>query len=247
MTTAPGHVLVIGGTRGLGRMVADRFLDRGHAISVLSRRTPDPPVAGIAHISGDLETLSDASDIVNRVLAAGGPLQYLIFCQRYRGQGDPWHGELQVGLTATRLLIEGFRPHFVPTGDRAIGVVSSVYASFVGGSQPVGYHVAKAGLNQMVRYYAWELGRIGIRTNAVMPLTFVKPESRAYYEAQTELMKLYDEFVPLRRPGDAEDSANLLDFLCSAKASFINGQCINVDGGVSVVWQEELARRVTGV
>jgi enoyl-[acyl-carrier-protein] reductase (NADH) len=47
--------------------------------------------------------------------------------------------------------------------------------------------------------------------------------------------------------GNAEDSANLLDFLCSDKAAFINGQCIFVDGGVSVVWQEELAKKMGAV
>jgi NAD(P)-dependent dehydrogenase (short-subunit alcohol dehydrogenase family) len=247
MSGGPGHALVIGGTRGLGRVVAGRFLDRGHAVTVVSRRVPDAPPDGTVHLIADLETLTDATDVIARVVDAGGPVRYVVFCQRYRGQGDAWNGEIQVGLTATRLLIDGLRPHFVTEGDRAIGVVSSVYGAFAGGSQPVGYHVVKAGLNQMVRYYAWELGRLGIRANAIMPLTFIKPESKAYYGSQTALMQLYDDFVPLRRPGSADDSANLLDFLCSAKAAFINGQCIFVDGGVSVVWQEEMARRLTGV
>jgi NAD(P)-dependent dehydrogenase (short-subunit alcohol dehydrogenase family) len=247
MTAPPAHVLVVGGTRGLGRVVADQFLNRGSTVSVLSRRAPEHARERQHHIAADLETLTDASDIVARALAAGGPLRYVVFCQRYRGEGDPWHGELQVGLTATRLLIDGLRAHFTADGDRAVGIVSSVYASFVGGSQPVGYHVAKAGLNQMVRYYAWGLGRGGIRVNAVMPLTYIKPESREFYGSQPRLTQLYNDFVPLRRLGNAEDTANLLDFLCSDKAAFINGQCIFVDGGASVVWQEELARHLTGI
>ncbi len=47
--------------------------------------------------------------------------------------------------------------------------------------------------------------------------------------------------------GDAEDSANLLDFLCSDKAAFVNGQCIFVDGGVSAVWPEEVARNLSNL
>jgi NAD(P)-dependent dehydrogenase (short-subunit alcohol dehydrogenase family) len=247
--TKDDHVCVVGGTKGLGRVVVQHFLDRGCRVTAVSR---NPPVAGtvskgLCHIAADLETLADAGDIVQRALGIGGPLRYLAFCQRYRGNGDPWQGEIQVGLTATRLLIEGFAENFCADGDRAIGVVSSVYAEAVGGSQPVGYHVVKAGLNQMVRYFAWTLGKKGLRLNAVMPLTYVKPESRAFYEGNTKLQRLYKDFVPLGRLGDAEDSANLVDFLCSDKAAFINGQCILVDGGVSVMWPEELARSGSGV
>jgi NAD(P)-dependent dehydrogenase (short-subunit alcohol dehydrogenase family) len=243
--TDAGHVLVVGGSKGLGRVIANRFVARNHKVTVLSRSRVES--ADLGHIATDLESLTSADQVVAQALKIGGPLRYLIFCQRYRGKGDPWQGEIQVGLTATKLLIEGFADHFVGEGDRAIGVISSVYADFVGGSQPAGYHMVKAGLNQLVRYYAWEMGRKGVRANAIMPLTFMKPESRDVYMANQRLQQAYDQFVPLRRMGDAEDSANLIDFLNSDKAAFINGQCIFVDGGVSVIWPEELARSFHGV
>lgn len=244
-----GQAVIIGGTKGLGREVTERFLARGHKVTVVSRHRPpalnaDPQ---LHHVAANLETLTDAAGIVEPTVAAAGPLQYLVFCQRYRGEGDPWQGELQVSLTATRLLVEGFAGHFVPDGDRAIGLVSSVYAEFVGGSQPLGYHVVKAGVNQLTRYYAWELGCRGIRVNGIMPLSYIKNESRDFYRSKPELTGLYKRFVPLGRMGDTQDSANLLDFLCSEKAGFINGQCIFVDGGVSVVWQEELAKSLIAV
>jgi len=240
---AADHVLVIGGTKGLGRVVAERFSSAGAAVTVVSRHKSDPsPQPALSHIAADLENPNCAGDIVSRALEVAGPIRYLLFCQRYRGTGDPWRGELQVSLTATKTIIEGFADQFCPDGDRAIGVVSSVYAEFVGGSQPVDYHVAKAGLNQLVRYYGWTLGRKGIRINAIMPLTYMKPESRDFYLANQNLLDVYNRFVPLGRLGQVEDSADLLEFLCSRKAAFINGQCIFVDGGTSVIWPEELAR-----
>ena len=239
-----GHAVVVGGSRGLGRVVVDRFLTRGMDVTVLSRRPSEPASEDrIRHIAVDLEAAESVRGVWERVIEAGGPVRYLILCQRFRGDGDPWQGEIQVGLNASRDLIEGFKDHFTPEGDRAIGVVSSVYAEFTGSSQPVGYHVVKAGLNGMVRFYAGTLGRRGIRINAVMPLSYIKPESRAYYQSRTDLHAMYDEFVPLRRMGDADDSANALDFLCSDRAGFINGQALFVDGGVSVVWPEEVAKR----
>ena len=244
-----GQAVIVGGTKGLGREVAERFLARGHAVTVVSRQRPaalknDPR---LRHVAVDLETLRDASAVVIPAVSGAGPIQYLVFCQRYRGEGDPWQGEFQVSLTATRILVEGFSDHFVFEGDRAIGIVSSVYAEFVGGSQPIGYHVVKAGLNQLTRYYACELGRRGIRVNGIMPLTYIKDESRNFYNSKPELAELYNRLVPLGRMGESRDSADLLDFLCSERAAFINGQCIFVDGGVSAIWQEELAKRMTGV
>jgi NAD(P)-dependent dehydrogenase (short-subunit alcohol dehydrogenase family) len=242
------HVLVVGGTRGLGRAVVERFSRAGATITVVSRNAVQPsPGHNSRHIAADLESSGCAKDILTQAVAAAGPLRYLVFCQRYRGTGDPWQGELQVSVTATKQIIEAFAEHFCPEGDCAIAVASSVYADFVGGSQPVGYHVAKAGLNQMVRYYAWTLGRKGIRINAIMPLTYMKPESKDFYLGNKALLDVYKRFVPLGRPGDVGESADLLEFLCSRKATFINGQCIFVDGGASVVWQEALAKDFSGL
>jgi len=243
------HAVVVGGTRGLGLVVVERLLSRGFDVTIISRR-PSPRHAGNSktrHIEVDLEIMESLDGVWTKACDSLGEISYLILCQRFRGQGDPWEGEIQVGLTASRCLIEGFADHFTSAGDRAIGVVSSVYAQFVGASQPVGYHVVKAGLNEMVRYYASTLGRRGIRVNAIMPLTYMKDESRQFYESNAGLMDVYERLVPLRRMGHAEDSANALNFLCSEQASFINGQSLLIDGGVSVVWPEEVAKIFSGL
>jgi NAD(P)-dependent dehydrogenase (short-subunit alcohol dehydrogenase family) len=244
------HAVVVGGTRGLGFVVVERLLSRGCDVTVISRQ-PSPRHAGnskVRHVAVDLEDTANLDGVWIRTCESAGRINYLFLCQRFRGQGDPWTGEIQVGLNASRCLIEGFADHFTSTGDRAIGVVSSVYAQFVGASQPVGYHVVKAGLNEMVRYYASTLGRRrGIRVNAIMPLTYIKDESRQFYENNASLMEVYERLVPLRRMGRVEDSANALNFLCSEQASFINGQSLFIDGGVSVVWPEEVAKHFAGL
>jgi NAD(P)-dependent dehydrogenase (short-subunit alcohol dehydrogenase family) len=236
-----GQVVVVGGSKGLGKAVSERFATQGYVVTVIARSRPSSEVV-MNHVTVDLESMTSGDASVAETIRIGGKVKYLIFCQRYRGSGDSWIGEIQVTLTATRLLINAFADYFVSVGDRAIAVVSSVYAEFIGGSQPDGYHVAKAGLNQLVKYNAWVLGRKGIRVNAILPLTYVKPESEEFYFASTELMKLYQEFVPIGRIGHVENSTDLLEFLCSEKANFINGQAIYVDGGVSIIWPEEIAR-----
>lgn len=240
------HVIVVGGSSGLGLATVKLFLARGFFVTVLSRRKPPVSelIGQLVHIPIDLDRLEDFSIIQNSFSHAAGKIRYLIFTQRFRGTGDPWIGEMKVGLYATKLLVEGLLPHFSPTGDRAIVAVSSVYANFIGSSQPVGYHVVKAGLNALIRYYSWSLGPRGIRANSIMPLSYVKDETRQHFEGKPELASLYTKFVPLGRMGDVNENVDAIDFLCSEKSSFITGQNLFIDGGTSVVWQEEVANGV---
>ncbi len=167
--------------------------------------------------------------------------------QRYRGQDDDWTGEIQVSLTATRQLIELLVPKFETRGDRGIVLVSSVFGDRVGDGQPLSYHLCKAGMNQMTRFYAANLGQKGIRVNAITPFTFLKEESKDFYLNNKELSDLYQEIIPLGRMGTTEDSANAIAFLCSPAAGFITGQNLYIDGGMSLVWPETIARRLRSI
>ena len=60
-------------------------------------------------------------------------------------------------------------------------------------------------------------------------------------------MGLYEEIVPLGRMPTSEDSANVISFLCSPAAAFVSGQNIYVDGGLSLVWPETLARKLKSI
>jgi NAD(P)-dependent dehydrogenase (short-subunit alcohol dehydrogenase family) len=151
MPDAPEHAVVVGGTKGLGAVVVERFLARGFTVTVLSRAPSDRQTGNpcIRHVAVNLENPREIEGTWLQACEPARPVRYLALCQRFRGEGNPWAGELQVGLAASRSLIEGFAPHFCDNGDRGVGIVSSVYAQFVGSSQPVGYHVVKAGLNAM--------------------------------------------------------------------------------------------------
>jgi len=111
----------------------------------------------------------------------------------------------------------------------------------------VSYHVAKAALSQMVRYYAVALGPLGIRVNCVSPGTIMKEEAQSFYAAHPELWELYGRIIPLGRMGSAGEVARAIAFLCSPEAGYITGQELVVDGGLSVQWQESVARRASGL
>lgn len=239
------HSIVIGGTRGAGHVTAEQLASRGDTVTALGRRAPAGPLssANITYHTLDILDRAALDDVLQTAIQTCGPVTNLLFFQRHRGDGDDWTGEIETTLTATRTIVELLADRFTEGGGSVV-FASSVFADHVGDGQPASYHVAKAGLVQLMRYYAVNLGPRGIRVNSVSPFTYLKNESKQVYLENEELLALYREIVPLGRMGTAEDVAKLAQFLCSADASFITGQNIVVDGGLSLRWPESLARRL---
>lgn len=243
------HSIIFGGSKGLGRVLTRQMAARGDHVTVISRS--EPPLAertvGARYLAADISDTTATKAALDTAIKESGALNYLVFCQRYRGKEDSWVGELAVSLTASKQVVEYVQDRFAKAGDCGIVFVSSVFGDRIGEGQDISYHIGKAGLNHMARFYAVNLGRRGIRTNAVTPFTFLKEESKNFYLDNKELISLYEEIIPLGRMATSEDSANVITFLCSPAAGFVSGQNIYVDGGLSLVWPETLARKLKSI
>ena len=245
------HALVVGGTRGAGRLAVRRLVAEGYRVSVLARNPPAPSkqkLRAVRYWQADLGDQASLEQAITAINAARGSVDCIAFFQRFRGTADAWQGEIQTSLTGTRSLIELLVGKF-NLRNAAIVIVSSVNASLISKHLPLGYHVAKAGLNQIVRYYAVALGSRGIRVNSVSPGTFLKEESRDAVLSNAKLVALYQRIVPLARIGTADEVVDAVTFLAGSRSSFITGQNLVVDGGLSLVFQEALALELvpTGV
>lgn len=210
------HLVIVGGSSGIGRDVQPTLWHLGYAVTMLPRHI-EPPL--------------------------GVPTDALLLCQRYRGGLPDWGGEFTASLSRSKGCIEGIVEDMESGG--SVIVMASVAAVSVEEEQPVSYHACKAALVEMVKYYAVTLGPKRIRVNAIIPGLTIKPEARAFYDSHPELKALYQDITPLGRMGTVEDIAHLVDFLISEKSSYLTGQTITLDGGISLRSPWALARRVS--
>jgi len=214
------HLVIAGGSTGIGRDIVPTLQVRGHAITRLSRGR-----------------YAEGLDAIHR----HQPIDGLLLCQRYRGP-DEWEGEIATSLTATKEMLEWVGSRLM---DVSIVLIVSVAAVSVEEEQPVSYHMAKAAMMEMVRYYAVTLGSSGVRVNAILPGLTIKPEAREFYDAHPQLEALYRDITPLGRLGTAADVGYLVDFLVGPSSAYLTGQTIVLDGGISLRSSWALARRVS--
>lgn len=241
------HSLIVGGTRGIGRALVRILAEEGHIVSVIGSKPPedaDISIPNANYWTVDLLDRKALLSVLAEIIKQNGNLGHLVCLQRYRGEGDDWVGDIETTLTSTKILIEQLATEFDGASDNSIVLANSTAVNFVVENQPLSYHVAKSGIDQMIRYYAVNLGPKGIRVNGISPGTIIKERSRDYYLKNEKVYGFYKKIIPLNRMGTAEEIAQVIEFLCSPKSSFITGQTIVVDGGLTLQWQESLAQKI---
>ena len=145
---------------------------------------------------------------------------------------EDWDAIIATNLTAPFVVAQAVIPGMVERGRGAIVNVASLMSE-LGRPTIVPYTAAKGGVRQLTRGLATELGPTGVRVNAIAPGYFLTEMNRALIDDQS-----FDGWVrgrtPMRRWGNPDELAGLAVFLCSDAASYITGQTIFVDGGMSV-------------
>ncbi|WP_157936934.1 SDR family NAD(P)-dependent oxidoreductase [Geodermatophilus chilensis] len=236
--TSPGTVLVIGGSSGIGRAVVERLAADGVPV-VLTHHTGAERAADlVAGSAGDVRTVRcdvrRPDDVTAAFEAAGPDLRGVVHCAgawTYTRLADLTVEELDDawarGARSVALVLQeaGRR---LPEGSSVV-VLSSVAAELAPARQ-TSYVMAKAAAEGAVRVAAKELGRQGIRVNAVRPGATDTPQLRATTgEAAIEAMA---KAPALRRLGRAEDVADVVAFLLGPAARWVTGTVVEATGGL---------------
>jgi 3-oxoacyl-[acyl-carrier protein] reductase len=148
---------------------------------------------------------------------------------------ERWWRLIDVDLGGVFRCFRAAIPHMIDAGWGRLLATSSIAGAYQGWAQHAHYTTAKAGIVGLVRTLAVELGPHGITANAIAPGVIETPQSLDPVNSLgPEGVREFAGRVPVRRNGQPEDIANTFRFLASEEASFLTGQVLLVDGGVSL-------------
>jgi NAD(P)-dependent dehydrogenase (short-subunit alcohol dehydrogenase family) len=245
-----GTAIVTGAGQGMGRSFALRLARDGYAVAAVDiqaeklRETVTCVVARYGMARAYVADLSDVPTIESLVAEIDrdlGPIEILVNnAGRIKTQAlldvseQDWDQIMGINARGLFFLLQAAGRRMVERRHGSIINIGSVAARSARPKQTV-YGASKAAVLNLTKSAAAAFGPAGVRVNAICPGVIDTPMTKAVQEARTpEEVHHILESIPLQRMADAGEVAEVVAFLASERSSYINGQAINVCGGIEM-------------
>jgi 3-oxoacyl-[acyl-carrier protein] reductase len=239
--------LVTGGSRGIGRACVERLAAEGARVAFLykgNQQAADALVANLQSegrearaIQADVVDGPRAEQVVADLLAAWQHIDILVNSAGIIRDGlfatmspEQWRDVIDTNLNGTYNYCRAVTQPMLSRRQGSIINLSSVAAEF-GSRGQVNYAASKGGIDGLTRCLAKELASRKVRVNGVAPGMIETDMSQVVRNLAGDRIK---EYIPLRRVGQAPEIASVVAFLASDDASYMTGQILRVDGGLSL-------------
>jgi NAD(P)-dependent dehydrogenase (short-subunit alcohol dehydrogenase family) len=235
--------VVTGAARGIGLAVARWFLEHGHRVALLDRdgATLDAAVAALGRPDDAIAIRCDVSDEAQveaaaravdgrfgRVDALVNNAGVAVFEHIQRTSFAQWRDVMATNLDGVFLCTQAFGARMQARGRGAVVNVASI-SGLRASTMRVAYGTSKAAVIHLTKQQAVELSHFGIRVNAIAPGPVDTAMAKLVHTAAVRAD--YHDAIPLARYGAEDEMAQVVGFLCSDAAAYVNGQVLAVDGG----------------
>ena len=243
--------LITGAARGIGKAIALRFAQEGANIAFTDLVLNDDMAAGLEATRKEIEAVGvtcrayagNAADFaeteatVKKIKEDFGTIDILVNNAGITKDGlmlrmteQQWDAVINVNLKSAFNFIHACTPIMMHQRGGSIINMSSVVGVH-GNAGQCNYSASKAGLIALAKSIGQEIGRRGVRANAIAPGFIDTAMTQSLPE---NIRKEWIDRIPLRRAGKVEDIANVALFLASDLSSYVSGQVIQVDGGMNM-------------
>lgn len=241
-------VIVTGGSSGMGKYMAKKFAQEGAKVVITGRNQERLDEAKseievspntVLTVQMDVREIEHVERMVKETDKAFGTIDYLVnnaagnfICPAEKLSVNGWNSVINIVLNGSFYCSSEVGKYWIEKGIK--GSITNMVATYAwdAGAGVIHSAAAKAGVLSMTRTLAVEWGRkYGIRVNAIAPGPIERTGGAGKLWESEEAAKRTINSVPLGRLGQPEEIAELAYFLFSDKASYINGECITMDGG----------------
>jgi len=238
-------VLITGGSRGIGKGIVYKLIEYGANVAFTYSSSASASNKIVADLDSngtickayksDASKLEECETLVENVLSDFGSIDVLInnagitkdnLLMRM-SEGD-FDSVIEINLKSVFNMTKACQRVFLKNRKGSIINMSSV-VGVKGNAGQSNYAASKSGIIGFSKSIAIELGSRNIRCNVIAP-GFIKTEMTD--KLSEDIIKAWNNSIPLKRPGETQDVANLCLFLASDLSNYITGQVINVDGGL---------------
>jgi len=242
-TLAGKTALVTGATAGIGYAIAQQLAAEGADVIVHGRNAERgaKAVQQIENAGGKARFI--AADVANaadvrRLADEAGAVDILVnnagiyrFAPTFETTDADFDDQLNTNLRAPYLLVQKLVPGMVERGQGSVINVTTVAASTPAAGAGI-YGASKAALELLTKLWADEFGSQGVRVNAVAPGPTQTPGTA---DLSTELIEALGRTTTLARTAEADEIANVVTFVASPAASYVNGAILTVGGGAQAI------------